>query len=298
MILQIYIPAKTFIAGEYLALHEGPVLVALTGPAFTASFYKNNGSTFAEASDFHKDSPAGKFIYKNAQAFNNIKIVFNDRVKSGGFGASTAQFLTVYSWFLIGQGLNPTEVNLQELLSEYLKYAYSGEGMPPSGADLVGQLKGQLCYFDKSMMQIRKSSWPFKNLNFYLIQTGTKLATHEHLQDLSYFDSSGLKVSFEKLYEGLLEKDDALFCEGIQDYALELEKLGFTCESSLTLLKEIKNLSGVEAAKACGAMGADVLVVFYKSNEDAELNKWIKLRELKIIATNKDICEGLVYEHS
>lgn len=300
--MQLHIPGKTFLVGEYLALHEGPVLVALTGPSFSASFFRHEGSQPEQAADFHPMSPAGRFMRLYPSAFYNLKIKFVDYIQKGGLGASTAQFLAVYAWSLIAQGQNPLETDIDDLLGKYRECAYDGQGIPPSGADLVGQLKGSLCYFDRRQKQIRQFQWPFPQLELMLVHTGHKLATHEHLRSVEDFNSQGLLKAFEKCYEGLLEKDEALFCEGVNDYAEELYQLGFTCQNSLDLLGQIRKLPGVRAAKACGAMGVDVLAVIVDKNVDVKnenspgLLAYLKQQGLQVMATDADICEGLKYE--
>lgn len=296
--MKFFIPGKTFLVGEYLVLHQGPALVALTGPAFFIQFFKKNGTLPGECSRFHPDSPAGKFIKKNSNYFENIVIEFEDRVLLGGLGASTAQFLAVYAWKQLVLGNRIEEISQVDLLDSYLECAYDGQGTPPSGADLIGQLKGLLCYFDKSVLPnealaCRKFQWPF-DARLYLFHTGHKLATHEHLRQGIEFDSSGLRKSFDKAFEGIIEKDLALFCDGMNDYAGELEKLELTCDNSLRLINSIRTIPGVLAAKACGALGVDVVAVVCEQKN--KLMEWAPKNGLKLLATDLDICEGLSYE--
>ncbi len=91
------IPGKTFLAGEYLALYEGPTLVFLSQPYFELSVNKGHGET----AGIHKESPAGLFIRKHQEYFANFDLKFIDPYSGrGGFGASTAQFLGCYALWL------------------------------------------------------------------------------------------------------------------------------------------------------------------------------------------------------
>ncbi len=287
------IPGKTFLLGEYLALQGGPTLVALTEPCFQISAQLGSGKT----ENIHSDSPAGKFITDKYEFFKKYDLNFQDPFAGkGGFGASTAQFLAVYSLWLhkdVHQHEMEKLFDYKHLLEAYVQVAWDGTGLPPSGADLIAQLKGSLTFFEKRISFLSVSSWPFMDLEFYLIHTGHKIATHEHLRTLQTFDASELEKSYNLAKRSFETQQSELFIEAVNSYALNLKVLGFTCENSLRILKDLKGLDGVKAAKGCGALGSDVLLAVVTRGESSSLKKYCQDHQLDIIASHKDISSGL-----
>nr|WP_295906103.1 hypothetical protein [uncultured Bdellovibrio sp.] len=260
MSLVYSIPGKTFLAGEYLALHGGPALVFLSQPCFELEVTKGAGSK----GTIHKESPAGRFMQKHEDYFLQFDLNFKDAYAGrGGFGASTAQFLGVYALCLHKEAHHQDMekiLDFKHLLEAYYEVAWDGVGRRPSGADLVGQLKGALTFFDKRQGLISVKSWPFEDLEFFLIHTGNKVATHEHLKKLADFDSSSLEKSFTLIRDAFDKRQSELFVDGVNSYAAALKDLGFTCDETLELLEKLKVLKGVKAVKGCGALGADVVL--------------------------------------
>lgn len=293
MALVLSNPGKTFLLGEYLALHGGPTLVALTHPNFEL-IVKENG---AGLGSIHPDSPAGKFVAAHQEYFNKFGLEFKDPYQGkGGFGASTAQFLGVYSLWLYKEAHQQDMEKLfdfKHLLETYNKYAWNGQGFPPSGADLVGQLKGSLTFFEKKRGFLSVASWPFTDLEFYLIHTGHKLATHEHLRALNEFDSSGLEKSFAMAKESFETHQSELFVQAVNLYAMNLQALGFTCDNTLKLLSEIRPLAGVKAVKGCGALGSDVLLAVVAKDQSLALKTYCQQKGLVIVSSHQQISSGL-----
>lgn len=293
MALVFTIPGKTFLAGEYLALHGGPALVFLSQPCFELEVIKGTGSKGV----IHKDSPAGLFMQKHEDYFSQFDINFLDPYMGrGGFGASTAQFLAVYALWLNKEAHHQDMEKLldfKHMLEAYYEVAWSGVGRRPSGADLVGQLKGALTFFEKRQGLISVKSWPFEDLEFFLIHTGNKLATHEHLKNLSDFDPSSLEKSFSVIRESFEKQQSDLFIQGIQSYAEALKELGFTLPETLDLLTKVKTLKGVKAAKGCGALGADVVLVVTAKGESQALKDYCLQHSLSILSSSGKISSGL-----
>lgn len=141
MSLVYSVPGKTFLAGEYLAVKEGPTLFILTKPVFETVISKGEGLI----DGIHSESPAGLYIAKNKDLFQEVNIRFKAAYDGkGGFGASTAQFLAVYSFVQGSSDIDPLD-----MLEDYYEVAWQGVGTKPSGADLVAQLCGQIVYFYK-----------------------------------------------------------------------------------------------------------------------------------------------------
>ncbi|MGZ3773389.1 MAG: hypothetical protein ACXVCY_02820 [Pseudobdellovibrionaceae bacterium] len=287
------IPGKTFLAGEYLALHEGPTLVFLSQPCFELKVTKGQGSLLG----IHKDSPAGLFIRKYQDYFNNFDLEFKDPYAGrGGFGASTAQFLGCYSLWLYKESPHQDMekiLDFKHLLDSYYEAAWKGEGLRPSGADLIGQLKGSFTFFEKRQGLISVKNWPFADLEFFLFHTGNKIATHEHLRNLKDFDSSGLEKSFALIRESFDAQSSELFVKGINSYAQSLQDLNFTCEPTLNLLQNLRQVPGVLAVKGCGALGADVVVAVTVKNQSQELLKYCESCGLIELASSQKMGLGL-----
>lgn len=293
MALAFSIPGKTFLAGEYLALQEGPTLVFLSQPCFEVRVKKGSG----QLEGIHPDSPAGLFIKKHSQIFSKFDVSFRDPYQGrGGFGASTAQFLGAYAMSLVQEHSHQDMekiFDIKHLLESYYEVAWTGEGQRPSGADLVGQLKGSLTFFEKRRSAVSKTGWPFSNLDFYIVHTGNKVPTHEHLKTLKQFDASALEKAFVRIRGSFEQHHEDEFVAGVQDYAKALVDLQFTCEATLKLLAEVKSCKGVLAAKGCGALGADVLMVVTSKGEKASLEEFCRSKKLTITASQKDLAPGL-----
>lgn len=293
MSLVLSVPGKTFLAGEYLALSGGPTLVFASHPRFQLSVQNGSGKT----SGLHPDSPAGKYIQKYAHYFSKFDLEFQEAYSGrGGFGASTAQFLSVYALntWRDSAWLEPQQLfDFKNLLDAYFEVAWNGEGQRPSGADLIGQLRGALTLFEKSLGRVAQLSWPFADLDFVLVHTGNKVATHEHLKELKSFDASLLALAFDEIRWGLEQADSRKFLQGIQSYAESLQKLDFVCAPTLSLLQDLIRIPGVQAAKGCGALGADVVLVVFASGQDQQLKKYLQEKGLSLVIERSQMSTGL-----
>lgn len=293
MSLVFAVPGKTFLAGEYLALNEGPSLLFLSQPLFELTAKTGKG----QVEGFHKDSPAGLFIRKHIDYFAKLDISFKDPYQGrGGFGASTAQFLSVYALWLYKEASQQDMekiLDFKHILEAYYEVAWNGQGLRPSGADLVGQLKGALTFFEKRQGLINVKSWPFEGLEFQLIHTGNKLATHEHLRNLKSFDASSLESAFLKIKNSFESGNEDQFIDGVKSYRQGLKGLNFTCDATLNLLNELQSIPGVRAVKGCGALGADVVLVVTKKDFAQGVKQYCEIHGLTILASNKDIAPGL-----
>lgn len=291
------VPGKTFIAGEYAVLKGGRALIAATEPRFELHVARGNG----ELEQIHPQSPAGKFARTHADFFKKFSLSFQDTLGVGGFGASTAQFLSVYALLAWqGQGVLDSEKYLDrhQMLKDYLACAWDGEGYPPSGADLLGQERGFLTSIDKQTGRFSGYSWNFENLGFELIHTGVKLATHEHLKKAPDFNPEKMNRSLLLWQEALNPTGEAsgreiCLLEAVDLYAEALAEQGLTAEHSLKLCRELRSAPGLRAIKACGAMGADVLFAVVDKNQREEFRRRVRERALRLVASEKNLSEGL-----
>jgi len=266
--LVLSVPGKSFLAGEYLAMKEGPCLLFASKPRFELRANKGHGKT----EGIHPSSPAGKLIAAQSEFFKNYDLNFIDPHEGrGGWGASTAQFLTAFvlcEWRESCELETLKALSISRLLESYWQYAWDGTGFRPSGADLVAQYKGSLTYFEKRAGMVSVYGWPFHDIDFALIPTGKKLATHEHLKTLGDFDETKIAEAVATIRQGLQSGRSQDFVAGVRANGEALEELNFVAPHTQVMLTSLRKTPGVLAAKGCGALGADVVfVVFEKSHE-------------------------------
>ncbi len=274
--LILSVPGKSFLAGEYLALKGGPSLVLSSSPRFELIAKPGSG----QIEGIHPLSPAGKFIFEHPDFFSGYDLSFLDPYHgNGGWGASTAQFLTV---FALNDTPQSNALSITRLLESYWKYAWDGQGFRPSGADLVAQYKGSLCLFEKHTGHVH--DWVFADIDFAFIPTGKKLVTHEHLKTLGEFNEEPLEIAMRAIQSALQNGNSQEFVAGVQANAKALADLDFVAPHTRVLCQQLLENPGVLAAKGCGALGADVVFVVYKKNHSEEFKKFV---------TSKDIAHGL-----
>lgn len=299
MDVRLRIPCKTFLIGEYAVLEGGPCLGAATAPHFEMTFSRSDNGAKSYTPSFHPDSPAGKFSAAHARLFENLKVQFFDPLDSrGGFGASTAQYLGLWAYReMMAGSMSWNEVlqplKIKAMVHEYRTYATSSEGRSPSGADLVFQLVGGLCWMDSATWEIQKMKWPWVNSVGYFISTGNKLSTHLHLQQLGDFNSTELFRILQKSRLALKTTDLLQWLESLHEYSQALDLLGLVSPETSLLLKAIRDWPGVQAAKGCGALGADVIFCVVKTDHDEDFQLALKTHQLKLIASTQTMSAGV-----
>lgn len=251
------IPAKTFLIGEYTALFGEPALIMTTEPCFLLEI----GMAVANTS-LPVNSPAWNFWHNIEQ--NNCNLFFGDPYSGlGGMGASSAQFLGA---FYASKHLAQLDFSRTELLSTYLNWAWDGEGMPPSGYDLLAQHMGGCAYIHKNMDIYHSYAWPFTDISGILIHTQKKLATHEYLRTFeSSISHSELTNIANNAIQAFTLCDSKQFIVSINAYAKELMALGLQAEHTRTILASLPAELQLLAAKGCGAMGADIILLIVPS---------------------------------
>lgn len=287
------VPAKTFVAGEYLALAGGPCLLAATGPQFQLRVKDGDGIR----DGLPAGSPADLFIQRHPDFFAKLDLSFVDPyLRAGGYGASTAQFLAVFAlaaWGRSSLDESSRELDLKVLFEEYKTCAWNGQGVPPSGADLIGQLKGGFTWFERRAGMISRGLWPFTGAELFFIRTGEKVATHEHLRTLGDFDVSELEARMRELRAAWDTANESDFAEGLNGYGKALARLGFAAPRTLDLLHDLAWNSSVLAAKGCGALGADVVLALVRKNLVRSFQLWCEEKELTVSRVSEKLSEGL-----
>lgn len=326
------IPGKTFLLGEYLALVGEPAVLLTNLPKFKITI-----TAQASRQDcihpFHIDSPAGKFIQKYKKIFNQQEIRFFDPYSgSGGFGASTAQFLAVYA-FVKKWEINKVEFNedeIRNLHSEYLNCSYDKRvsHLPPSGMDLVAQLLGGLVFIHKNnhfQNMILRSL--LDDYNFLLFKTSIKIPTHEHLahlnltdlveknlnlehwskarQSVSHFFQQLVKLNQKKQIkfsskcsetENVLMEEHVKQC--IKQFNDFLKQENWIYPQTQVILDKLSQIPEVIAAKGCGALGADVVFVISKKENSHVIIRTLLSENLKLVSQSRDFSQtGLVIQN-
>ena len=295
----VSVASKTFFVGEYAALQGGPSLIAATKPRFFAVFDRSASTKALSA--FHPESPAGRF-WRSVGLCGWSTDWQDPHFGSGGFGASTAQFAAALALNDCANG----ESRLVKcrawttILQMYRECAWSGVGLAPSGADLVAQIEGRLCAFDGLNNSATSSDWPFTDLDFALIRTGTKLATHDHLQGraaaLAPIDQ--LRDMARAAITALDAQDKFSFCAAIEAYGSTLAASGLVAERTQIILASVRAALGSDllAAKGCGAMGADVILLIFAKDANARIDRYLAAQGLARVASSQDLTQGILFD--
>lgn len=207
----------------------------------------------------------------------------------------------------------------RDLLDRYFTYVKAG-----SGADLVSQVTGGIAAWDGAQDHMRRFSWPFSDLSMSLFKTGRKLATHEHLassvenQRLAgpesvrerglgstrdpWFDAAFEADMREWLKEAILSlatSDADRFSASVRGTGRLLADSGRLATHSQKILDQLSDVSMVRAAKGCGAMGSDVILVLHDPGERSSqfLKQFADENGLSFAGSEMDLhCDGLVLE--
>lgn len=275
------IPAKTFLLGEYAAIAQASAIILTTTPYFELSLIDNEG-----VAGIHPDSPAGVWWQKE-QGSNKGLSFFDPYNGQGGLGASSAQFLGSY---LASCNLQNKIPDLNTMLAAYYHSSWSGNGLRPSGYDVIAQSQQGCVYINKHNKIIQSYPWPFKDLSFLLIHTGVKLATHHHLQQTTLPPQinqlSGIVDKARQAFE-LVNSEQLI--NNINDYHQKLTELNLVAQHSLELINMVQAYPEVLAIKGCGALGADIILILTAPQDVELLSSKLFSQNCSILATEEHI---------
>lgn len=289
------VPGKTFLVGEYLALEGGPSILLSTEPRFQLRVTKKN----ARSGCFQPGSPAAHLLESNMETQKGWHFEFTDPHKGkGGLGASTAQFALAYAWLNRITPGNLSKEELSRALESYRKAAWSGEGVAPSGADLIAQLVGRVCRFDGRDNGVTSFDWAFPSLGFTLIRTGVKLATHEHLKIARVVPIGSLRECADCASSAFEKRDENLLVKAVNECGRVLESAGLATDATIGLLRALRSQVGpaIRAAKGCGAMGADIILVLHDRERSRDIETWAASKDLPVCGAETDLTGGLRIE--
>ena len=276
--------------GEYAVLEGAPAVLVNTKPRFCFKIRKGKNLN----GHFHPDSPAGQWLEQHPQIKYSITS-YDPHSSQGGFGFSSAQFCLVYflskmldEGRVLKEGQIP-EINLLQMWKDYRSLNFNGP--PPSGADALSQWVGKVCLFYPEPFNISALDWPFKDLNFFLIRTGVELNTWEHLKEIKSRGFSELTDIVKRAILNVKSKDAKGFVLALNEYSICLEKKSLVHNNTSLLLNKIKKIKSVIAAKGCGAMGAEVVALFFHPKDQREIES--ALIGYSIIAHREDLTCGV-----
>lgn len=262
--MKFNVPGKTFLLGEYVALHGGPALLLAHGPHFEFDFKDGEGTV-----PFHPDSPAGEWVELHENLFKTTEITFRDPHEgAGGFGASTSQFMATYLYALsmrkmYSEGRELSALQKWAIVEDY-KNLFEGDKTIPSGYDLMAQMGKGLQIIDAGKNRADQVVWPFADVEIHIFKTQTKITTHEHLKKITMSSETVavLERCATNCIAALDRKSKAPFFKELQEFSRLQEKAKLLSPDSAVWIQKALNTKGVLAARGCGALGADVLAVF------------------------------------
>lgn len=288
-VIEISCPAKTFILGEYAVLDGGSAIILNTAPRFTCHIQKNSR---AEPLDFNPNSPAGQWIKKNPNDFHAVQLEWlNSYERKGGLGFSSAQFNILYAYSFILREGSIDQIKPQELWRSYRSLQF--EGFLPSGADVITQWVGGVSVFEQVPLSVETLTSSFPDLHCFVLRTGEYFQTYEYLKHFELSDVSELKQISYQGVQAIKQKDEPAFVEAINDYRKALQKKQYTAKKSQEILDKFQNSKVIRAYKACGAMGAETLIVFYNREDEEEARKEVSFLEMATDASQ--ITYGLAF---
>lgn len=300
--IKFSIPGKTFICGEYGALFAGASLVLTTHPNFDFLAQPGSGQH-----PFHVLSPAGLYIQKNISFFQQFDLKFQSpQNQSGGFGGSTAEFIGCYllknfhSDFVLQKPVdilakeNKSHGFVRQAWREY-RELFADKSIPPSGVDLIAQMLGGLIFVHEQ--KIGSIDWPFLDKNILLFKTKNKIATHTHLEDIevSLEKVSQIQSISLKIVEAIQDKKWTDFMSWQKQLKIEMQKQNWLHSQTLQSLEWIEGFKGVDGARGCGSLGADVIAVFV----DLKTFELKAMKDLEYVASlSQNMSQGIVMEVS
>ena len=270
-------PSKTFLVGEYAVLHGAPAVLVNTFPQFK---FHIDDQDHSQSCPFHEDSPAYFFMEKNKEFFVNISISVQDPYQGlGGFGLSSAEFNCVYDLFL-------KQRNLKCRLNQLWKI-YKGLSKG-SGADVISQRIKGVCLFQPDPFQAESIQWPFYDLSFALVRAGEKHPTSSHLNDLNFKAFPLLTELSMKAVESMRSFREDIFIDCVREYGEVLDQLKLVSENSFGMIQELRKNKDILCSKGCGAMGAEVIAVFFKKEKEKKVLEFLKTFRVEAVLSDLD----------
>lgn len=286
--MKIQVPGKTFLVGEYAVLNGGPALGLSTAPYFQINLSKS------VVSDVHSLSASGRFLKsKEISQFFQIHDEYKERNILGGFGSSTAEY---WSALLKYYGVHNLP-SIFEILKDF-KNLHQNELIKPSGIDLAFQYFGQVTLADSALNFYQSMDWMFHQLDFAIVPTKLKIPTHEHIKNLSSGQLEGLAELSNNVINSFVGCQENDFLANLKIWSDELENRQLTHLNSVHLRRKLEKHKEILLAKPCGALGADVVLVLFKSEDKRKVLSFINEQGLETLATRENLSAGVASQIS
>ncbi|MDR3180108.1 MAG: hypothetical protein LBT70_04405 [Holosporaceae bacterium] len=249
-------------------LWGGSAIVLVTEPEFLLIAEKD-AENCCSLDGIDERSPAFLFFTQHRDIFQNLRLCFVDPHNgSGGFGASSAQYVLLHQLY---RQLTHSPWNIRQFLDEYRKHCR--QPVKPSGADCIAQQENQHVYFNSTNNYVEHLNWNFNDLDFAVFRTGTKVKTHAHLRQLHPLDVTDLSNIVEKVRENFSDGNSSLLVKNISIFFHLLTQKNLVIAETRHLVSQLLKVKGVLAAKGCGALAADtVIVIFDKRDRENIMN--------------------------
>ena len=271
--IQFQIPAKTFILGEYAVLMGHDALILTTPPYFTVTLRRKDLNNQPADIPFHPESAAGNLLSKHMHIFEPFDLIISDPFKGmGGFGRSSAEFIAVW-WAINYLKALKTNIQIKTIHRDYLNSLPVNSGsFQPSGVDLLSQcLGGGLVHMTRQTgYRGMVLKWPFPQMRMLLFHTQTHCPTSAHLNTLTTIPETLIKP-LEQGIKAVYSSNQAAFIGAIKSFVCAQAHADLVTHATLVWIEQLTALPGVFAAKGCGALGADVILVCYEPEAESAL---------------------------
>lgn len=289
MILTLSVPSKTFLAGEYAVLRQGPALILNTSPRFELVVRRGD----FKVQGIPEGSPAWRWIGARRPLLENFTVEFRDPHEGkGGLGASGAQFLMVHTLTTFLQSSFSKVLVGAPIVDVWKDHHALSEGLG-SGADLLAQNAGWVSRVDMSELRAEALDWPYPELSWSVVRTHQKVPTHDHLKTLDRMAPAVLAIPAAKCVSAFGQATSEVFVGHLKAFAQTLRDLGLHVPSTMTLIQLLERESWCLMAKGCGALGADTVLVLYPTEEREKVNQFMRKQSLFVVATVADLTGGL-----
>lgn len=279
--MKLQIPGKTFLVGEYSVLLGGAALGIATKPCFEIDYEFSNETSNVPVV-FHPESPAALYLKKYNKT---LSVSIKDPYPHGGFGRSTAEYFAVAASDILEKNQN-----FYSIMDEY-KSLHSG-----SGIDLAFQYFGNICLADPLIQFYQSFNWHFENLDFYILSTGIKIPTHEHIKSLDLKSLQALPILSNQIAQIYAENKEFEFLSLMKQWCALLEKHQLTHPNSLAMKAQLESFESIKLAKPCGALGADVIIVFFAKSHKLTVKNFLDENNYLVQAHSSDLAPGVSSE--
>ena len=279
--LELSIPSKTFLIGEYAVLGDepAPAIVVNTKPAFKVVAR-------------HADAPIVSGLKETNPSYDmfmqsGLRIEFNDpHLHRGGFGGSGAEKIAAYL-------LNKYSNDLSQITQPdaFHTLAQLKLNSNESGTDILSQLTGFVSIIDKPSQSAEAFNWHFPELGFAIIRTGFSIDTHTHLADLNTVDTMPLQLISRRCVHAFKMQDEHALVHCVNAYRETLQALGLCHPKTQALIEQLQASDVFVAVKGCGALGADTILTVYDKSLETSIKDYFLDRHLEVVATDNDLTE-------